>query len=257
MLFELENVSFSYSDGTVGLSGVSADIHAGERIAIIGANGSGKSTLLRALNGLIDATSGTIRFAGHPLDEKALRDPAFQHTFRSRVGFVFQDADAQLFNATVAEEIAFAPLQLGLPPRELTARVEDTMRFLGIAHLADRAPFRLSGGEKRKVAIASVLAMNPDAILLDEPVIGLDPRSQDWLIRTLQQLQDAGKTTIVATHSLETLPQIADRALVLSENHRLIACLPVDELLDDLHLLRRANLISEDVKAPEMTICLN
>src|SRR5205807_625715 len=146
-------------------------IFAGERVAIIGANGSGKSTLLRALNGLVEPTQGSIRFEGAELNERSLRDPEFVQRFRSSVGFVFQDADAQLFNATVAEEIAFAPFQLGLPPRELSTRVDDVMTFLGIAHLADRAPFRLSGGEKRKVAIASVLAMNPDVILLDEPII--------------------------------------------------------------------------------------
>ncbi len=256
-MFKIKEVSFSYPDGVVGLSHVSADIGAGDRVAIVGANGSGKSTLLRAINGLVEPTAGTICFEGRPLTDRALREPLFQQEFRSRVGFVFQDADAQLFNATVSEEIAFAPSQLGLPPRELASRVEDVMAFLGISHLANRAPFRLSGGEKRKVAIASVLAMNPDAILFDEPVVGLDPRSQDWLVRTLNELQDAGKTTIVATHSLETLPLIADRALVLGEDHRLLASVPVEVMLDDVPLMRRANLISDTVSLHEPEICLN
>lgn len=245
-MFRIIDVEFQYPDGTIGLAGVSAEIRAGERIAILGANGSGKSTLLRSLNGLVDPTSGSVTFEGRELTEKALRDPAFQFEFRSRVGFVFQDADAQLFNASVAEEVAFGPIQLGLSDSDLKDRVAGSLAFLGIGHLADRPPFRLSGGEKRKVAIASVLAMNPDVILFDEPVIGLDPRSQAWLVRTLRQLQDLGKTTIIATHSLESLPLIADRALVLSEDHRLVGSFDVSDLLRDSSTLRRANLLSEE-----------
>lgn len=159
------------------------------------------------------------------------------------MGFVFQDPDAQLFNSTVAEEVAFAPCQLGLDDASLASRVEQILAFLGIRHLADRAPFRLSGGEKRKVAIASVLAANPQAILFDEPFVGLDPRSQTWLIETLNQLQRAGKTTIVATHCLDGLARIADRALMLSEDHRLIGSFAVPDLLSDRNVLERANLV--------------
>jgi len=122
------------------------------------------------------------------------------------------------------------------------------MRFLGVEHLSDRPPFRLSGGEKRKVAIASVLSMNPDVIMFDEPFLGLDPRSQSWLIRTLEQLHRAGKTTIIATHSLEMVPRIADKAVVLFEDRSIVAVGSVSSLLSDLILLREANLIeaSED-----------
>ena len=247
-MFKIDHVGFEYADGTIGLAGVSAEIRRGERIAILGANGSGKSTLLKALNGLVDPTVGSVRFEGRELTEKSLRDPDFQQEFRSRVGFVFQDADAQLFNATVAEEIGFGPAQLGLTQRDLQDRIEGSMSFLGITHLAERPPFRLSGGEKRKVAIASVLAMNPEVILFDEPVIGLDPRSKAWLVQTLRQLQDAGKTTIIATHSLDRISEIADRALVLSEDHRLIGSFPVPELFADLVTLGRANLVSEVVE---------
>src|SRR5579862_4291288 len=161
MLFELREVSFRYSDGTMGLEGITTKIEAGERIAIVGPNGSGKSTLLKALNGLIEPTAGSILFENRPITDRALRDPAFQQEFRSRVGFVFQDSDAQLFNATVFEELAFGPAQLGLSKDEVDLRVEDILSCLGIGYLADRAPFRLSGGEKRKVAIASILTMNP------------------------------------------------------------------------------------------------
>ncbi|HWA83602.1 MAG TPA: ABC transporter ATP-binding protein [Fimbriimonadaceae bacterium] len=247
MLFRLDGVGFQYSDGTLALDGVSAEIGQGERIAIVGANGSGKSTLLKALNGLIEPSTGTVFFEGQALTEKALRDAQFQQSFRSRVGFVFQDADAQLFNATVGEELAFGPAQLGFDRHEVETRVRDVMEHLGIAYLADRPPFRLSGGEKRKVAIASILTMNPDVILFDEPFLALDPRTQSWFLRAMAQLQEAGKTTMVATHTLSTLAEIADRALVLGEDHRLLADLPVSALLCDADLLDRSGLAGAPV----------
>jgi len=243
MVFKFDDVSYNYSDGTVGLAGITGSIAAGDRVALVGANGSGKSTLLRILNGLIEPTGGCLEFDGRPVTDRALREASFQMEFRLRVGFIFQDPDSQLFNATVAEEVAFTPSQLGLGVADIARRVEEILGFLGIGHLSERAPFRLSGGEKRKVAIASVLAANPQVILLDEPFVGLDPRSQAWLISTLRQLQGAGKTTIVATHSLSALPEIADRALVLSEDHHLLGDFSVRDLLTDRKTLTEANLI--------------
>jgi cobalt/nickel transport system ATP-binding protein len=245
-LFEWNDLSYRYGDGTIGLDGLSGQIGSGERVAIVGSNGSGKSTLLRILNGLIEPTSGTLSFDGKPVSEASLRNPLFEMQFRSRVGFVFQDADAQLFNATVYDEVSFGPSQLGLSADAVKKRAEETLDFLGIRHLADRAPFRLSGGEKRKVAIASVLAMNPDAILLDEPFLGLDPRSQTWLLRTLEQLHLAGKTVVIATHALDTLAKVADRALVLNEEHRLLGSFATNELLADQELLMRSGLMLMD-----------
>lgn len=247
MLFSLEKISFIYPDGTPALLDISAEIQAGERIALLGSNGSGKSTLLRILDGLIFPTEGQICFRGEPLTEKRLGDSETQYRFRQSVGFVFQDADAQLFNASVWEEVAFAPRQLGINEEEVQQRVFDVLAFLGIEHLAERAPFRLSGGEKRKVAIAGILSMNPDVILFDEPIAGLDPRMQSWLYRTLKQLQDIGRTTIVATHHLESLPIIADRALILSEEHRLIGSFAIDEALRDENMLLNANLIGQPI----------
>jgi len=245
MVFEVKDIDYRYSDGTAALETVSFSIEAGERIAILGANGSGKSTLLRILNGLLFPSSGSILFRGEELSEKSLDNPKFRQEFRQGVGFVFQNADAQLFNATVFEEVAFGPRQIGLTEPEVVVRVRDVLGFLGIDHLAERPPFRLSGGEKRKVAIASILSMNPDVLILDEPFLGLDPRSQTWLIATLRQLNEAGKTTIVATHTLATVPRIADRALVLSEDHTTVAIGAVSDLLNDTGLLRRANLIED------------
>jgi len=242
-LFEFDRVGYRYSDGTEAIGEINFTCRAGENLAILGANGSGKSTLLRLINGLIHPTSGTIRFQGRELTEASLKQPDFHQEFRQKVGFVFQNADAQLFNPTTREEIAFGPRQLGLAEPEVQARTSDVLSFLGIEHLAERPPFRLSGGEKRKVAIASVLSMNPEVLILDEPFLGLDPRSQSWLIRTLNQLQSAGKTTIVATHSMPTVERVASMALVLDEDHALAALGPVSEILSDESLLFRTNLV--------------
>ncbi len=245
MLYNLRNVSFTYPEGTIALDGISLGIMEGERIALLGSNGSGKSTLLRILNGLHFPTSGEVLFRNEPMSEKHLSAPDTQYRFRQSVGFVFQDADAQLFNASVWEEVAFAPRQLGLSEDRVERRVRDTLTFLGIEHLADRAPFRLSGGEKRKVAIASVLSMNPEVLLFDEPIAGLDPRMQSWLVRTLNQLQKIGRTTVVATHHLDSLPLIADRVLILSEEHRLVGSFTVAEALQSEQMLLDCNLIGE------------
>lgn len=250
-LYEIRDVHFVYPDGTPALQGISFHIYRGDRVAVLGVNGSGKSTLLRLLDGLLDPTQGELRFAGTPLTERHLQQPHFQRIFRQRVGFVFQDADAQLFNPTVWDEVAFAPRQLGLPEHEVRTRVMDTLNLLGITHLAERAPFRLSGGEKRKVAIACVLSMNPDVLLMDEPIAGLDPRMQGWLVNTLKLLHEAGKTLIITTHNLHLLPEIADRALILSEEHTLLADMPLREALDDTQTLITAGLLHEHPHAHE------
>ncbi len=255
MLFDLVNVSYAYPDGTPAVSNLSFSVNRGSRVAILGANGSGKSTLLRLLNGLYFADAGQVRFEYTPLSESTLGDATFQADFRQRVGFVFQDADAQLFNATGYDEIAFAPRQLGLDEAEVQLRVNDVAHFLGITHLLDRAPFRLSGGEKRKLAIASVLSMNPEVLLLDEPILGLDPRSQEWLIDTLGRLHKAGKTIIIATHNLPTLTRVADTGIVISDEHELLAQGPLTQILANQALLRRANLIGSNHTVQEEVPC--
>lgn len=257
LLYECEKVYFVYPDGTPALSDVSFRIWSGDRVAILGVNGSGKSTLLRLLDGLMEPTSGEIRFIGTPLTESNLQRASFGRTFRQRVGFVFQDADAQLFNPTVWDEVAFAPRQLELPEEEVRTRVADTLNLLGITHLAERAPFRLSGGEKRKVAIACVLSMNPEVLLMDEPIAGLDPRMQAWLVNTLHLLHEAGKTLVIATHNLHLLPEIADRALVLSEEHTLLADVPLQNALEDTQLLISAGLLHEHLHAHGDTVHLH
>ena len=158
----------------------------------MGANGSGKSTLLKILDGLVFPTAGTVKAFGAPLTEDALEDPAFRREFRSRVGFVFQEADVQLFCSNARDELAFGPLQLGLPEDEVERRVDEVAAQLRIEKLLDRPPYSLSGGEKKRVAIASVLTMEPQVLLLDEPSSALDPRSQVWLLGVLEDVEARG-----------------------------------------------------------------
>ena len=187
--------------------------------------------------------AGTYRAFGEPVTEDALEDEQMSQGFRSRVGFVFQNSDAQVFSATVREEIAFGPLQLG-PSRDETAdRVRDVLAMLGIADLADRAPFQLSGGQKKTVAIATVLVMNPDVLLFDEPTTPLDPRTRYWLVELVEQLGEAGKTIVHATHDLELLHRIADRAVVFGEDHRVAADGPPATVLADHDLHVGLNLV--------------
>jgi cobalt/nickel transport system ATP-binding protein len=243
--FSLENAGFAYEAGTDALRAVSLTVDRGERLAILGANGAGKSTLLRILAGLLHPDSGTLRAFGQEISERSLKDRATAYAFRRRVGLVFQNADSQLFSPTVRDEIAFGPLQLDLPLEQIERRIADLAGMLGLTDLLDRPPYRLSGGEKRKVALASVLVVNPDAILLDEPTQGLDPRTRGWLLHFLGELHQAGKTLVTATNDLELVPDLADRALVLNEAHGVEAEGPAREILADARLLQSVNVIHE------------
>ena len=175
----------------------------------------------------------------------AIKDNEFRSYFRTKVGFVFQNSDVQLFSPTVFEEIAFGPLQLDVTPEEVKTRVDDVLEMMEIAKLRDRSPHTLSGGEKKKVCIATVLVNNPDVLLLDEPTAGLDPRTQLWLVELLQELGQAGKTIIIATHDLEIIEQISKRAIVMGEDHSVKVDGSAEEVLSDFDLLLAANLIHE------------
>ncbi len=247
VLFRLAGVGYEYAPGVEALAAVDLAIDRGERLAILGANGSGKSTLLKVLAGLAPPTQGTVEAFGVRIDDGALKDEATAQRFRRRVGMVFQSADAQLFNPTVRDEIAFGPLHLDLPREEILARVDDTLAMLGLAALAERAPYNLSGGEKKKVALASVLSINPEVLMLDEPTNSLDPRTQEWLIELLEQFHGAGKTIVVATHQLDVLERLVDRAVVLGEDHRPAADGPLGDVLADRDMLLSVNLIHEHV----------
>jgi len=244
VLFEFAGVSFSYTFEEPVLRDISFRIYAGERISIIGVNGSGKSTLLKMLAGLLFPEKGTFTAFGAEVNEKSFLDNAFSKNYHRRVGFIFQDADVQLFCNTVEEEIAFGPLQLGLPDGEVRQRISDVMSMLGIEHLRKKTPFKLSGGEKKKVALASVLAMNPEVLILDEPTNGLDPRTQRWLVGLLINLNKAGKTLITSTHNLELVQEISERSLLLYD-HTIAADAATMEILTDVELLKRVNLVDE------------
>jgi cobalt/nickel transport system ATP-binding protein len=242
-VFVLDDVSYSYLERYPALDGVSVEVRRGEKLALLGANGCGKSTLLKVLDGLVFPDSGTVRAFGRPLTEAALEDQQFNEGFRSRVGFVFQNADAQVFSPSVREEVAFGPLNLGLDAAEVELRVGDTLAMLGIEELAERAPYQLSGGEKKRVAIASVLVMSPEVILFDEPTAALDPRTQQWLVELIVQLNEGGRTIVLATHDLDLLDVLADRCIVMGEDHRTCAEGPTADVLADHDLLRAANLV--------------
>jgi len=243
--FVLSGVVHAYGAGVRALDGIDLTIGSGQHVAIVGANGSGKSTLLKMLDGLVFCDSGTITAFGRPLTEDALEDPSFRREFRSRVGFVFQDADVQLFCNTVFDELAFGPLQLGLPHDEVRSRVGEVAEALRIDKLLDRAPYMLSGGEKKRVAIASVLTMRPQVLLMDEPTNALDPRSQVWLLGVLAQWKAEGRTVVIATHDLSAAAESCDRMVVLSEEHAVAADGTPDEVLGQRELLLSVNLIHE------------
>jgi cobalt/nickel transport system ATP-binding protein len=244
-VFSLNNIRYSYAAGAAVLNGVTLDFRQGERTVVLGANGTGKSTLLSLLDGLVFPKSGSIHAFGRPLSEEALEDRDFSMDFRKRVAFVFQNPDVQLFSSTVWDDVAFGPLQLGYAASEITTTVDGLLEMLRISDLRDRAPHTLSDGQKKKVAIASSLATDPDVLLLDEPTSGLDPRTQVWLIEILHELHRKGKTIISATHDLSIAGDIADRAIVLSEDHTVAGDGAFSDIIANDELLLRVNLIHE------------
>jgi cobalt/nickel transport system ATP-binding protein len=244
-LLACDAVSYAYLDRFPALDAVSLEVRRGERLALLGANGCGKSTLLKLLDGLLFPAAGGYRAFGQAVTEANLEDEQFSRGFRARVGFVFQNSDAQVFSATVREEVAFGPLQLGLDREAVHARVADVLGLLGIARLADRAPHQLSGGERKRVAIASVLATNPEVLLFDEPTAGLDPRTQAWLLELIDELHRAGKTIVCATHDLHSLAWVADRCVVFSEDHRIVLEGAPAEILGDRARLVELNLLHD------------
>jgi cobalt/nickel transport system ATP-binding protein len=245
----VRDLGFAYPDGTRALDDVSFEVGHGEAIAVVGANGAGKSTLLLHLNGLLTPERGSIDIGGIPVTKGTLPD------IRRTVGMVFQDPDDQLFMPTVAEDVGFGPLNLGLTPDDVKDRVAAALARVGAEHLAERPPYHLSGGEKRSVAIATVLAMEPSILVMDEPSAGLDPRARRRLIGLLQGFEH---TRIVATHDLDLAAQLCERTIVMGGG-RLLADRPTvavfsdDALLEAGHLERPLGMLSCPVcgAAPE------
>lgn len=205
-IVETRNLSFTYPDGTKALREVSLRITHGEAVGIVGGNGAGKSTLLQHFNGYLSPTSGEVRIGDAPLTQETLA------SVRRTVGMVFQDPDDQLFMPTVFEDVAFGPLHLGLPKNEIEPRVHQALDRVGMRHLANRPPYKLSGGEKRAITIATVLAMSPDILVMDEPSSNLDPRGRRRLIELLHSFEH---TRIIATHDLELVVEVCSRVIVL------------------------------------------
>ncbi|CVK21058.1 energy-coupling factor ABC transporter ATP-binding protein [Sporomusa sphaeroides] len=231
-IVELKDVTYTYPDQTQALRGLSVRITHGESVAIVGANGSGKTTLLSHLIGVLFPTSGSINIGGYPVTKQTL-----PHIRRS-VGMVFQNSDDQLFMPTVYDDVAFGPLNLKLPPDEVDSRVTTALNTVGALHLKDRTPYRLSGGQKRSVAIAAVLAMHPSILVMDEPTAGLDPLARRQLINLLKTFEH---TKIIATHDLDLVLDLCVRTIVISAGTVLADGATLDifhnqELLDQAHL---------------------
>jgi len=251
MLFELRNIEYTFAARYPALRGIDLKIEAGERLVILGANGCGKSTLLHILAGLLFPTAGEIWAFGRRLTEEAFADASFTAFFRERVGFLFQNPDVQLFCPTVLDEVAFGPLQLNASQEEALGKSREVISMLGLEKISARSPHQLSGGEKKRVALASVLSLNPDVLLLDEPAGGLDPRTQVWLTELLNELHALGKTIVTATHDLSIVEDIADRAVVMDEGHAVVADGAPATILCDLDLLLKVNLVHEHAHAHE------
>jgi len=244
-IIRIENISYSYYGKIPALVDVSLSIKEGERFAVIGANGSGKSTLLQIMNGLIYPSSGSVFFRDNEVSEKTLKDKGFLRSFRETVGYVFQDSDVQLFCPTVLDELLYGPMQLGINEDEAMDRAFEVMQMLNIENLKDRPSYMLSGGEKKRVSIGSVLTMNPEVLLFDEPTNGLDPRTQCFLVELILSLSEAGKTIVIATHDLGLVDELHSRTAVLSEEHRIEKVGQAEEILKDEELLLKVNLVHE------------
>lgn len=229
---DVEDLSFGYEKGTEILSHISLHAAQPDSIGLIGANGVGKSTFLRLLVGLHLDYEGTIRIGDLPVEKKTLPE------IRSKIGYVLQDSDSQLFMTTAYEDIAFAPRNYGLPESEVRSRVDQALRLTGIEHLRDKQIYKMSGGEKKLVSIATILSMTPDMILMDEPSIALDPRNRRNLIRILNSFEHL---KIIASHDLDLILDTCKRT-VLMANGKIICDGPTEEILTDRELLEANNL---------------
>lgn len=223
-IIEVIDLGFSYPDGTAALESVTFTIGHGESVAIVGANGAGKSTLLMHLNGILSPTRGDVRIGEVPVRKDTLSD------IRKTVGMVFQDPDDQLFMPSVYEDVAFGPMNLGLPRASIDERVADALERVGATALRDRPPYHLSGGEKRAVAIATVLAMRPSILVMDEPSSNLDPRARRRLIELLGTFDH---TKIIATHDLDMALDLCERTIIIGKGRVLADGATAEIFADD------------------------
>lgn len=217
-MITIQDGNYHYTEET-GIHDIQLQIQKGETVGLMGPNGAGKSTLFKILVGLLPLSSGQYHFKDWTIDQDFLKDPHRAGQLFQQVGLIFQNSDTQLFNTSVYDELAFGPRQLGLAESEVEQRIKDTLGLLEIEHLRDRIPYHLSGGEKKLVAIASVLTMNPSLLLFDEPFNGLSPKYQKLIVALLQELKTAGKTIVISSHHFEQIAPIVERVLLFSEEH--------------------------------------
>jgi len=228
---DIQDLHFSYPDGRKALRGVSLFINPGEKTALVGPNGSGKSTLLLHLNGILSG-EGEVHVCGKELTDESLRQ------IRALVGLVFQDPDDQLFSQSVYEDVAFGPLYMGLPKEELAQKVRQALEDVGMAGSEKRVPHHLSEGEKKRVAIATVLSMDPEVLVLDEPTAGLDPRGRRELIQLLRGLP---QTMLVATHDMRMVAELFERTVII-DGGQVVGDGPTAQIMAEPHLLERHGL---------------
>lgn len=240
---ELKNIYYSYDSGVFALENVNLKIKAGEAVAFIGPNGSGKSTLMKLINALVKPSRGSYSFEGKEITSKQLKDDMFLKSFHKTVGFIFQNSEVQLFCSNVYDEIAFGVRQMNISEEMVQKRVEDILNLLKIVKLKHRQPYHLSGGEKRKVAIASVLVMNPEVLVFDEPMSGLDPQSKRFLKELMITLNEAGKTILCSTHDFEYVKGVFKRVVVFSKEHTIIRDGDYTEIMKDKEFLLHNNII--------------
>lgn len=220
-IINLSHISYNYEEVSA-LNDISLEIYAGELIFFTGPNGCGKSTLFKLLNGLIFPTKGEYYFDNKKIDKNTLQDNIFTKNFHKRIGYIFQNPDVQLFNATVYDEIAFGPRQMNLDEEIIHQRVNELLIYLNIQHLQDRPPYHLSGGEQKKVALAAILALNPDVLMIDEPLNGLDNKTRQWFKEFLMDFIKSNKTILISTHEQELLSLPHSRIIKFNDEHTIL-----------------------------------
>lgn len=234
-ILKVENLYYSYSTGETVLNGVNVEIYEGEKIAVIGSNGSGKSTFFLNINGVLTPDQGEITYRNTIINNKNLRE------LRKNIGIVFQDADNQIIASTVKAEVGFGPMNLKLPKDDVRKRVEEALEYMNITEFMDRPPHYLSGGEKKRVSIADIIAMKPDVIIFDEPTAALDPLNAMMLEDVLEKLNLEGKTLLISVHDVDFAYRWADRVLVFNQGKIIADGTPL-EIFQDREILNHANL---------------
>ncbi len=234
---ETKDISYHYPNGSNVLENINFKVEKGSKVALLGANGAGKSTLFLHFNGIIKPTSGTLFIDGEEVkyDNKSLMK------IRQKIGIVFQNPDDQLIAPTVMEDVAYGPLNIGLPKEEIKKRVEESLKQVGMEGFEKIAPHQLSGGQKKRVAIAGILAMHPQIMVLDEPTSGLDPRGASQIMKLLYQLNEKGITIVISTHDVDMVPLYASKVYIMSTGHIIKEGTP-QEIFQDVKTVRDANL---------------